>query len=295
MLRIALFLGTNLAVVLVFGIALHLLGIDTFVGDGSISSLLGPLLICFCFGMGGSLLSLLLSKRIAISATHARIINNPVNNIERRLLAVMRDLSLKAGITTPQFAIFPSSEPNAFATGFRQNSSLVAVSQGLLDRLTPDEVDAVIGHEIGHIANKDMITMGLLQGVLNTFVLFFARMIGYTIDRFIFKSESGYGIGFFFVTIVTQVLLGFLASVIVLWFSRYREFRADNLGARFAGRENLIAALARLRTLQDLPNTLPDSLVAMGIRESSASIWRRLLSSHPPLEMRIAALKKRTI
>lgn len=288
--RVGLFLLTNLAVLVVFGFVMNLLepwlraqGID--VNNAAI------LLFALIFGMGGALVSLLLSKRIALMTTHARVIERPSSEAERWLVATVERQAREAGIGMPDVAIFDAAEPNAFATGASRNNALVAVSTGLLRSMRPEEVEAVLGHEISHVANGDMITMTLLQGVLNTFVLLLSRVLGQMIDRAVFRSERGYGPGYFITVIVLQIVLGILASMIVMAFSRWREFRADAGGARLAGRAKMIAALERLRASRQ-PGQLPEAVEAFGIRGRVGGGIKRLLMSHPPLEERIAALHR---
>jgi heat shock protein HtpX len=290
--RILLFLATNLAVIVLASITFQLLGFESILQANGVDLDLTALLVfCALIGFGGSLFSLLISKKMAKWSTGAQVIGEPGNDAERWLLQTVERLSSSAGIAMPEVAIFPMAEPNAFATGANRNKALVAVSAGLLENMRPDEVEAVLGHEIGHVANGDMVTLSLIQGVVNTFVLFFARIAGYFVDRVVLKNERGLGIGYFVTTIVVQIVLGILASAVVMWFSRYREFRADAAGARLAGRDKMIAALERLKRAQEMPNTLPDSLVAFGINVGTRQGLRALFASHPPLDARIAALR----
>ena len=208
------------------------------------------------------------------------------------MLTTVASLANDAGIGMPEVGVFPSDSANAFATGWNRNNALVAVSTGLLRRFDEREVRAVLAHEIGHVANGDMITLSLIQGVVNTFVMFFARIIGHTVDRVVFKTERGYGIGYYIVTIVAEIVLGILASMIVMWFSRYREYRADAAGAQLAGSAGMIAALQRLKAEQGLPEDLPGELTAFGIRPGKAGNLAALLRSHPPLDDRILALQR---
>jgi heat shock protein HtpX len=228
---------------------------------------------------------------MAKRGTGTQLIGTPRNNEEQWLLDTVKSLADDAGIGMPEVGIFPSDAANAFATGWNRNNALVAVSSGLLRRFEEREARAVLAHEIGHVANGDMITLSLVQGVVNTFVMFFARIIGHTVDRVVFKTERGYGIGYFVVTIVAEIVLGILASMIVMWFSRYREYRADAAGARLADREGMIAALQRLKAEQGLPGDLPGELTAFGIRSNTGSGLAALLRSHPPLDDRILALQ----
>jgi heat shock protein HtpX len=251
----------------------------------------GMLIFAAVFGMGGSFVSLLISKWMAKRSTGAQVIEQPKTQTERWLVDTVKQLSAEAGIGMPEVAIFASAQPNAFATGASKNSALVAVSTGLLQNMRPEEVKAVLGHEIGHVANGDMVTLTLIQGVLNTFVIFFARIIGSIVDRAVFRNENGHGMGFFVVTMIAQVVLGIGASMIVMWFSRFREFRADAAGAQLAGRNNMIGALERLKAATQMPDEMPDTLVAFGISSGLRSGLSALFASHPPLDARIAALR----
>jgi heat shock protein HtpX len=287
-----LFLGTNLAVILVASITFRLLGFESILYNNGVDLNLQALLVfCALFGFGGSLISLMLSKKIAKWSTKAQIIEQPGNQSEKWLVDTVARLSEKAGIGMPDVAVFPSPEPNAFATGASRNKALVAVSVGLLENMNRDEVEAVLGHEIGHVANGDMVTLALIQGVVNTFVMFLARIAGFFVDRVILKNERGLGIGYWVTTIITEIILAILASAIVAWFSRRREFRADIAGAELAGKDKMISALERLRRSQDVPSTMPESLVAFGISSGKLQGLRAMFSSHPPLEDRINALR----
>ena len=290
MLRIALFLLTNLAIVLVASITLSLLGFEGYLASNGVDLNLSSLLVfCFVFGMAGSVVSLLLSKTMAKMGTGTQIIESPRNADEQWLVATVAELAKDAGIGMPEVGIFQSQTSNAFATGWDRNNALVAVSTGLLSRFSRDEARAVMAHEIGHVANGDMITLALIQGIINTFVMFFSRVIGHTIDRAVFKTERGHGPAFYITTFVAEIILGILASIIVFWFSRQREFRADQAGAQLAGAPAMIGALERLRAEQGTPSELPDSMVAFGIR-TGGNTMMRLFMTHPPLEERIAAL-----
>lgn len=290
--RILLFLATNLAVLVLVSVIFNLLGLEGILTNNGVDLNLSSLLLfCGLFGMSGSLISLLLSKFMAKRGTGTQLIGTPRNNEEQWLLDTVKSLADDAGIGMPEVGIFPSDAANAFATGWNRNNALVAVSSGLLRRFEEREARAVLAHEIGHVANGDMITLSLVQGVVNTFVMFFARIIGHTVDRVVFKTERGYGIGYFVVTIVAEIVLGILASMIVMWFSRYREYRADAAGARLADREGMIAALQRLKAEQGLPGDLPGELTAFGIRSHTGSGLAALLRSHPPLDDRILALQ----
>lgn len=290
--RIMLFLGTNLAVVLVASMTFRLLGFESILYNNGVDLDLQALLVfCALIGFGGSIISLLMSKVIAKWSTKAQVIVEPRNDGERWLVQTVARQAESAGIGMPEVAVFPSPEPNAFATGANRNKALVAVSVGLLENMSADEIEAVLGHEIGHVANGDMITLTLIQGVVNTFVLFLARVIGFFVDRVVLKNERGLGIGYWVTTIAAEIVLGILASAIVMWFSRKREFRADEAGAELAGRQKMIAALERLQSYQDTPSTMPDSLVAFGISTGARKGLRAMFSSHPPLAERIATLK----
>ena len=290
--RIVLFLLTNLAVVMVASVTFRLLGFESILQANGVDLNLQALLVfCALIGFGGAFISLLISKWMAKRATGAQVIDSPRNETERWLVATVERQAKAAGIGMPEVAIFPSNQPNAFATGASRNSALVAVSTGLLDHMSRDEVEAVLGHEIGHVANGDMVTLTLIQGVVNTFVMFFARIIGHFVDRVILKNEEGHGIGYFITSIVAEIVLGILASLIVAWFSRRREFRADAAGAQLSSRQSMIGALNRLRIASGEPSVLPESMTAFGISGGLQQGLRALFSSHPPLEVRIQALR----
>lgn len=290
--RILLFLATNMAVLVLVSVVFNLLGFQGILAQNGVDLNLSALLVfCALFGFGGSLISLLLSKWMAKRSTGTQVIEQPRNSNEQWLIDTVSQLAKQAGIGMPDVGVFPSEASNAFATGWNRNDALVAVSAGLLQRFPRDEVRAVLAHEIGHVANGDMITLSLIQGVVNTFVMFLARIIGHTVDRVVFKTERGYGIGYYVVTIVTELLLGFLASMIVFWFSRWREYRADRAGADLTTNTHMINALQRLRQEQGLPQDLPGELTAFGISEQLKQGFGGLFRSHPPLEDRIAALK----
>jgi heat shock protein HtpX len=292
MMRILLFLATNLAIILVASVTLSLLGVGS-VHDGQGGMNLQSLLIfCAVIGFAGSFVSLFLSKWMAKRSTGARVIDQPQTQQERWLVNTVEELARTAGIGMPEVAIFPSRAPNAFATGWNKNASLVAVSEGMLQRFSPAEVKAVMAHEIGHVANGDMVTLSLIQGVVNTFVMFFARIIGNFVDRAVFKNEGeGPGIGYFIATIFAELVLGILASIIVMWFSRQREFRADAAGAQLAGAGAMIAALEHLKAEQGIPVEMPGEMTAFGINGGLKNGLAGLLMSHPPLDQRIAALR----
>ncbi len=287
--RILYFLTTNIAILVVLSITINVLGLDIYLEQGGMNYQ-GLLIFAAIFGMGGSFISLLMSKMTAKRFSGARVIDQPGNEVERWYLDTVRRQAEAAGIGTPEAAIFDSPQVNAFATGARKNDALVAVSTGLLRAMSRQEAEAVIGHEISHVANGDMVTLALIQGVVNTFVIFLSRVIGQIVDRVVFKSERGHGPGFWITTIIAQLVLGILASIIVMYFSRQREFRADAGGAELAGRENMISSLEKLRQVSEQP-PLPDQLAAFGISGSVGQGFRRLFMSHPPLEERIAALR----
>jgi heat shock protein HtpX len=291
--RILLFLATNVAVLVVLSIALQLLGVQSLLAQsGTQLDLRSLLIFSAVIGFVGSFISLAMSKWSAKRLTGAQVIETPRNATESRLLGAVQRHARASGIECPEVAIYDSPDLNAFATGMNRNKALVAVSTGLLTRLHEPEVDAVLGHEVSHVANGDMVTLALLQGVLNTFVIFLSRVVGFVVDRVIFRSERGYGPGFFIASIVAQLVLGILASIIVMWFSRRREFRADAGGARLAGRDNMIAALQGLqRAHRDDDSGLPESMQAFGISGGHVSGLKRLFLSHPPIEERIEALR----
>lgn len=287
--RIGLFLLTNIAVIAVASIVLSLFGVGSTLQANGVDLDLGNLLVfAAVFGFAGSFVSLAMSKFMAKKMTGAEVIQSPRNADEQWLVDTVRRQAEKAGIGMPEVAIYHAPDPNAFATGMNKNSALVAVSTGLLHNMTRNEVEAVLGHEVAHIANGDMVTMALLQGVVNTFVIFFARIAGHFVDRVILKNEEGHGIGYFVASFIFEIIFGILASIITMWFSRRREFHADNGGAYLAGKENMIAALRRLASMQ--PGQLPDQLAAFGISDRPSKLGM-LFMSHPPLEDRIAALE----
>ncbi|MFZ1828573.1 MAG: protease HtpX [Candidatus Competibacteraceae bacterium] len=290
--RIVLLVATNLAVVLLLGVVARLLGVDRFLYQSGMN-LTSLLVFAAIFGMGGSIISLLMSKWAAKRSVGATVIEQPRTQAEQWLVETVRRQAQGAGIGMPEVAIYSSPEPNAFATGANRNSALVAVSTGLLERMSAEEVEAVLGHEVSHVANGDMVTLTLLQGVLNTFVIALSRIIGYLVDQALSRGHPsrGPGIGYHLTSMVMEILFGFLASLIVMWFSRQREFHADAGGARLAGRGKMIAALERLRQLHE-PAQLPAQIAAFGIRGGLGSGLRKLLMTHPPLEERIAALRQ---
>ncbi len=289
--RILLFLATNLAVLVLVSLVFNLLGFQSILQANGVDLNLSALLVfCALFGFGGAFVSLFLSKWMAKRGTGTYLIEQARNKNEQWLLDTVAELAKEAGIKMPEVGIFPSETANAFATGWNRNDALVAVSAGLLQRFQPNEVRAVLAHEIGHVANGDMVTLTLIQGVVNTFVMFFARIIGHTVDRVVFKTERGYGLGYFLVTIVAEIVLGILASMIVMAFSRWREYRADAAGASLTSNGDMIGALQRLRLEQGQPSELPGELTAFGIRQGKSGLTD-LLRSHPPLEDRIRALQ----
>ena len=287
--RIFLLVATNVAILLVLSVTLRLLGVDRILDERGDLDLNALLIFSAVVGFSGSLISLALSKFIAKRAMGVRVIEQPRDAVEGWLVETVRRQAAAAGIGMPEVGVFDSPDMNAFATGPRRNSALVAVSTGLLHGMSRREAEAVLGHEISHVANGDMVTLTLIQGVVNTFVIFLSRVIGYVVDRVVFKTERGHGPAFLITTIVAQLVLGILASMIVMWFSRYREFRADAGGARLEGREAMIGALERLRAQQ--PQPLPDQMAAFGISGALGHGLKRLFMTHPPLEERIAALR----
>ena len=291
--RILLFLATNIAVLVVLSIVIRLLGVDNFLNRSGLN-MYSLLVFAAVFGFGGSFISLAISKWMAKRMMGAEVITNPRSAAEIWLVETVKKLAMAANIGMPEVAIFDSPSPNAFATGMNKNKALVAVSSGLLNTMNKDEVEAVIGHEISHVTNGDMITLSLIQGVVNTFVIFLSRIVGYFVDKVIFKNDDeGVGIGFFITSMIAQVLFGILASIIVMWFSRKREFIADAGGAKLAGVQNMIAALEKLKRGDGEP--LPDQMAAFGINGKPTSHGLKLLfMSHPPLDDRIEALKKLT-
>jgi heat shock protein HtpX len=286
--RIFLFLATNIAIMLAISVLFNVLGIKGALDAQGVNlNLEGLLAMSAVIGMTGSVISLLMSKWSAKNAMGVHVIEHPQNQTEQWLVSMVAQQAQQAGIGMPEVGIFDSPDPNAFATGANRNSALVAVSTGLLHRMNADEVEAVVGHEISHVANGDMVTMALMQGVVNTFVYFFATVIGYVVDRVVFKTERGYGPAYYIVQMIAQIALSILASMIVMWFSRHREFHADAGGAKLAGREKMISALEALQRAHE-PSQLPGELAAFGINGGGV---QRLFMSHPPLEERIAALR----
>ena len=287
--RIFLFVATNLAILVVISITLRLLGVDRIMNQSGGMNFIALLVMSMVMGFAGSLISLFLSKWMAKRSVGAQVIETPSNATEQWLFSTVKRQSEKAGIGMPEVAIYDSPDINAFATGWNRNNALVAVSTGLMNNMTQDEAEAVLGHEISHVANGDMITLTLIQGVVNTFVIFFSRIIGYVVDRMILKNERGEGPAFFIVSMIAQLVLGVLANMIVMWFSRHREFHADTGGANLAGRQKMIAALERLK-LNHEQAALPQSVAAFGI--SGGGAFSKLFMTHPPLDERIEALRR---
>jgi heat shock protein HtpX len=293
MTRIFLFLATNFAIIMLISLVFSILGLDGIqTANGSLD--LGALLVMSAvIGFGGSFISLAMSKWMAKRSMNVHVIEQPGNATEQWLVQTVARQAEMAGIKMPEVGIFPSNAVNAFATGMNRNAALVAVSSGLLNQMTQDEAEAVLGHEVSHVANGDMVTMGLMQGVVNTFVVFLSRIVGFFVDRVILKNDRGLGIGYFISSMIAQVFLSIFASMIVMWFSRYREYRADEGGARLAGKHKMIAALRRLQNQQEAE--MPGELAAFGISASTKQQFSKLLLSHPPLEQRIAALESSQI
>lgn len=285
--RIFLFLATNVAIVLILSLTMRILGVEPYLNANGLN-LTSLLIFAAVMGFGGAFISLAISKWMAKTTMGVQVITEPANNHERWLVETVARYAQEARIGMPEVGVFDSPEPNAFATGMNKNNALVAVSTGLLQNMTKQEAEAVLGHEVAHIANGDMVTMGLIQGVVNTFVIFFARIIGNFVDKVIFKNEEGHGPAFWITSIVAELVLGILASIIVMWFSRQREFRADHGGAYLAGRQNMIAALQRLQSMH--PQPLPNSMAAFGIAGGGG--LSKLFMTHPPLEERIARLQQ---
>jgi heat shock protein HtpX len=289
--RIVLFLATNLAIILVLSVTLRLLGVERILDQqGADLDLQALLIFAAVFGFGGSFISLAMSKWIARKSTGAQIIEQPSTATEHWLYSTVARFAQQSGIGMPEVAIYPSADINAFATGANRNNALVAVSSGLLERMTRDEAEAVLAHEVAHVANGDMVTLSLIQGVVNTFVIFFSRVIGHFVDRVVFKVERGHGPAFWITTMIAELVLGILASIIVMWFSRQREFRADAGSAALSGHFKMIAALKRLQGIHH-ETELPEQMAAFGISGLRRSNFGRLFMSHPPLEERIAALE----
>jgi len=289
--RIFLFIMTNIAIMVVLSITLRILGVDSILAEnGSDLNIQALVILSGVIGFGGSFISLLMSKWMAKRMTNAVVITTPRSNIEKWLLSTVEKQSKIVGIKMPEVAIFPSPAMNAFATGASKNNALVAVSQGLLENMSQGEIEAVVGHEMSHVANGDMVTLALIQGVVNTFVVFLSRVVGHIVDRVILKNNQGHGVGYFITVMISQVVLSVLASPIVMYFSRKREFIADTGGADLAGHQNMINALKRLGQVE--PEALPEQMAAFGINDKGGIM--ALFSSHPPIEARIAALQERS-
>lgn len=286
--RIFLFLLTNLAILIVLSTVLSLLGVRPYLTEYGLDYQ-SLLIFAAIFGMGGAFISLAISKWTAKMFTRAQVIITPRNEVESWLVSTVADLSRKSGIGMPQVAIYPSDDQNAFATGMRKNNALVAVSSGLLNRMDRDKVRAVLAHEVTHVANGDMVTLALIQGIINTFVIFLSRVIGYVVDRVILKNERGHGIGFWIATIVSEIILAILASIIVFWFSRRREYRADSGAAHLVGKKPMMGALSTLK-MSIGQRRLPDSLAAFGISGGKRRGLSALFATHPDLDDRINAL-----
>lgn len=290
MLRIVLFAATNVAILVVLSVVARIFGLDQMVNQSGGINFTALLVFSAVIGMAGSFVSLLMSKFMAKRSVGARVIETPTSEAEMWLVQTVERLADQAGIGVPEIAVYDSPTVNAFATGARRDAALVAVSTGLMRSMKRNEVEAVLGHEIAHVANGDMITLTLIQGVVNTFVIFLSRIAGYIVDGLINRGASrGHGIGFFVTSIFAQIVLGFLASMIVAWFSRYREYRADEGGARYAGRGNMIAALQRLKQ-GARQEALPENMAAFGISGGLTRGLAHLFATHPPLDQRIEAL-----
>ncbi|MCW8923241.1 MAG: protease HtpX [Gammaproteobacteria bacterium] len=290
--RVGLFLVTNLAIIVVLSITLRLLGVESILDEQGTGLDLNSLLIfASVFGFAGSFISLAMSKWTAKRFTGAQVITSPSNSTEQWLLRTVERQAQQAGIGMPEVAIYNAPDVNAFATGMSRNNALVAVSTGLLSSMSQDEAEAVLGHEISHVANGDMVTLALIQGIVNTFVIFLSRVIGHVVDRTVFKVERGHGPAFWITTIIAEIVLGILASTIVMWFSRQREFRADEGGATLAGRQKMIAALQRLKASSGQPH-LPDQMAAFGISGGLGKGVKKLFMTHPPLDERIDRLQR---
>lgn len=290
--RVSLFLLTNLGILVLLGIMLNVFIEPMMAREGMHMNTTFILILAAVLGMGGSFISLAMSKMMAKRMTGMRVIEKPANPTEQWLVDTVRRHAQQAGIGMPEVGVYDAPEINAFATGMKRDDALVAVSSGLLRQMSSDEAEAVIGHEVAHIQNGDMVTLALIQGVLNTFVIVLSRVVGMFVDKVIFKNQRGYGIGFIVTTIIAQIVLGIIASMIVQWFSRQREYRADLGGAKFAGREKMVAALEKLKKNVE-PSTLPEQVEAFGISGRMGSGFKRLMMSHPPLDDRIAALRER--
>ena len=293
--RILLFLATNVAILVVLSVVFNLLGLEGILAENQVDLNLQALLVMSAvIGFAGSFISLFISKWMAKRSMGVQVIDpqQPGNDTERWLVSTVQRQAQQANIGMPEVGVFDSPDPNAFATGANKNKALVAISTGLVQAMSREEVEAVLAHEISHVANGDMVTMALIQGVVNTFVIFLSRLVGFFVDRVILKNTRGLGIGYFITSIIAQIILGILASTIVMWFSRRREFRADAGGASLAGRQQMIGALKRLQASVPDKSVMPEQMAAFGIHGSKPSGLRALFMSHPPLEQRIAALEK---
>jgi heat shock protein HtpX len=292
--RILLFLATNVAILVVLSVVFNLLGLEGILAENQVDLNLQALLVMSAvIGFAGSFISLFISKWMAKRSMGVQVIDpqQPRNDTERWLVSTVQRQAQQANIGMPEVGVFDSPDPNAFATGANKNNALVAVSTGLMQAMSRDEVEAVLAHEVSHVANGDMVTMALIQGVVNTFVIFLSRLVGFFVDRVILRNTRGLGIGYFISSIIAQILLGILASTIVMWFSRRREFRADAGGASLAGRQQMIGALKRLQATAPDESVMPEQMAAFGIHGSKPTGLRALFMSHPPLEQRIAALE----
>ena len=289
--RIFLFIVTNIAILLVINITLRLLGVDRWMDASGGINFTSLLILSAVIGFSGSIISLFMSKWMAKQSVNAQVITSPIDPTERWLVETVRRQAQAAGIGMPEVSIYDAPDVNAFATGWNRNDALVAVSTGLLNGMSKDETEAVLAHEISHVANGDMVTLALIQGVVNTFVVFFAKLFGYFVDRVLLKNDEreGPGIGLFVAEIVAQLVLGVLASVVVMWLSRQREYRADVGGANLAGRQKMIAALERLKVNHEQAAAMPQNMSAMAI--SSGGGFAKLFMTHPPLDERIQALR----
>jgi len=293
--RILLFLGTNLAVIVLLGIVASVFGEPLLAQSGANINLTGLLISSALFGFVGSFISLFMSKWMAKRAARVQVIDEPRSNRERWLVDTVAQLAQQSNIKMPEVGIFPAQQPNAFATGWNRNDALVAVSEGLMSSMQEHEVRAVLAHEVAHVANGDMVTLSLIQGVVNTFVIFFSRIIGILVDRVVFKNNRGYGIGYFVTSIIAQIVLGILASAIVMWFSRHREYRADAGAAKLTSPQAMISALESLKRGSEMPDQMPEEMAAMGIGSGKRAGLAALFASHPPLDARIEALRSQAM
>jgi len=293
--RILLFLGTNLAVIMLLGLIASVFGQPLLAQSGANINLTGLLISSALFGFVGSFISLFMSKWMAKRAARVQVIDTPRSNRDRWLIDTVGQLAQQSNIKMPEVGIFPAQQPNAFATGWNKNDALVAVSEGLMNTMQEHEVRAVLAHEVAHVANGDMVTLSLIQGVVNTFVIFFSRIIGILVDRVVFKNNRGYGMGYFITSMAAQLVLGILASTIVMWFSRYREYRADAGAASLTDPQSMISALQSLKRSSEMPDQMPEEMAAMGIGSGKRGGLAALFASHPPLDDRIAALQQQAM